>query len=188
MNFSDIEVKAGFESKYMEPSVQVVKFSEIKAGLSAQKQTPFIEITAENNTGLTCTTQFYFAEGKNKEISAQAVFTYVAITNGLDISQDADKDKVKSLIGDFDSYDALASKLATLMIGKPFSMVIKGEVVTPTDASKKQWTKGVLSTIVNTVANASKLTFNPEKHIKGTIVSTPTSSSAPEVVVDNSKW
>lgn len=185
MNFNEIEITNNTGSKFISPGVEVLKFSEIKSG-SANTGTPYIEITAENEAGLTCSTRFYFAEGKNREISAQTMFSYIAVTNGLDITQEEDKTKVKAMLGDFADYDQLASKMATLTIGKPMAMIVKGEVVTLTDSAKKQWTKGILSSIVNTVANKSKLTFNAEKHIKGVITNT---SDTPAVVVETkSDW
>lgn len=167
MNFDNVEVKGGYESKYMELGPQVVKITNIKAGTSSKKGTPFVEIVAEDKAGLTCTTNFYFAPGKNTEISVQTLYNYIAVTNGLNI--ETEKDKVKATIGNFASYDDLASKLSTLLVGKPFAIVIKGEYVDNKDATKDSWVKGVLSSTVATAANVGTLKYDPSK-IGGTLI------------------
>jgi hypothetical protein len=164
MNFSDVEVKPAFESKFLNPGVCVVKFSTITAG-TASTGTPFLELTVEDDAGLTATSRLYFAEGQNKTISVETLYIYLAITNGLDINNDTDKPKIKALIGDFSSYEDLASKLSSKLVGKVFATVLRGEYVNPTDLAKPSWIKAVLGSSVATVANKSKLVFDATKHM-----------------------
>lgn len=169
MNFENIDVKSGgFDKKFIDPGVHTVKFTEIKAG-AAGTGTPYVELTVQDAEELTCSTRFYFAPGKNTEISVQALYSFIAVTNGFDITKDEDKVKVKATIGNFASYDDLATKLSSLLIGKQFAVVIKGKYVDNKDASKDSWVKGELSSIVTTKDKVATLKYDATK-IGGTFV------------------
>ncbi len=169
MNFDNIEVTGGYEAKYIKPGVEVLKFTSITSGESS-KGTPFVEITAEDKTGLVLSTKFYFAEGKNMEISVQTLYAFIAATNGYDLSNDADKTKVKAIIGNFADYTDLAKKLSTVLVGKSLAMVVKGEWVTNKDVTKDSWVKAVMSSTVTKADKADTLKYDATKHIKGIFV------------------
>lgn len=163
MNFDAVEIKETFEAKYITPGPQLVKFTEIGSGAAATG-TGYVELTVENTVGLTCATRFYFAPGKNTEISAQALYDYISVTNGVE------KTKAKEMIGEFTDYGDLAKKLSTLLIGKPFAMLVKGKYIPNKDASKDSWIKAELSTIVTTKDKLETLKFDASKHIIGDFI------------------
>ena len=169
MNFDSVDVKSNnFENKFISPGIELVKFTKIEAG-AAGTGTPFVELTVENKEALTCSTRFYFAPGKNTEISVQALYSFIAVTNGFDVTNEADKVKVKASIGNFLSYEDLAVKLSSLLIGKLFALVIKGKYVDNKDSSRDSWIKGEISSTVATVANIGTLKHDPSK-VNGTFV------------------
>ncbi len=166
ISFGDVEVSEGFVKKFLDPGVEVVRFSEISGG-TASTGTPFISFTVENNAGLTTEDKLYFAEGKNRQISVETIYNWLAITNRLDIKEQ--KEQVKALMPSGETYEEIASKLATLMVGKSFAMLLKGEWVNGKDLTKKSWIKAKLSGIVATEANKGTLTFDPAKNISGSM-------------------
>ncbi len=163
MNFENIEIKEGFEQKYMTTGPAIVKFTEVGSGVAATG-TGYVELTVENTQGLTCSTRLYFAPGKNTEISAQALYDYIAITNNVD------KATAKAKIGDFADYADLAKKLSTLLIGKSFAMLVKGKYIPNKDVTKDSWIKAELSTIVTTVDKLETLKFDASKHVTGDFI------------------
>ncbi len=163
MNFNKVEVKEGFEQKYMSTGTQVVKFIEVGSG-AASTGTGFVELTVENTAGLTCATRFYFAPGKNTEISAQALYDFIAVTNNVE------KAKAKEMIGEFADYADLAKKLSALLIGKPFAMLVKGKYIPNKDVTYDSWIKAELSTIVTTKDKVDTLKFDSSKHISGDFI------------------
>jgi len=169
MNFDNVEVKGGYEAKYMKPGVEVLKFTSVTSG-AASTGTNYLEITAEDKGGLALTSRFYFAEGKNTEISVQTLYAYIAVTNGYNINDDADKTKVKATIGNFADYADLARKVSTVLVGKSLAMVVKGEYKANKDASKDSWIKAEMSSTVAKADKADTLKFDATKHIKGTFV------------------
>ncbi len=163
MNFNDIEVSNNTGNKYLGTGPAIVKFTEIGSGAAATG-TGYVELTVENEAGLTGSSRLYFAPGKNTEISVQALYDYIAITNGVD------KAKAKTMIGDFADYADLAKKLSTLLVGKPFAMLVKGKYIPNKDASKDSWIKAELSTIVTTKDKVDTLKFDASKHVTGDFV------------------
>jgi len=185
MNFNDVEIKEQFVNKYMSTGPNVIKFTEIKGG-DASTGTPFLEFHAVDNGGLTISDRLYFKEGKNKEISVQTLYDWIAVTNGFDLK--TEKDKVKASIGDFASYDDLAKKLSSLLINKPFAMLIKGEYVDNKDATKDSWIKGKLSSVVRTKDKVGELpAFDVTKHVGGSFVK-GTGASNGVVTAQAEKW
>lgn len=185
MNFNEVEVKeGGFEAKYINPGVELVKFTQVSSGKAASG-TDFLEFTTENEAGLTNQTRFYFAAGKNAEISAQALFSFISATNNVE------KAKAKEMVGDFESYEHLATKLSSLLIGKAFAALYKGEYVANKDVTKDSWIKATLSSIVTTKDKVGTLTFDKSKHITGDFVkgaSTETTVSPLEADTKVATW
>lgn len=174
MNFNDVEIKGGFEPKYITPGVEIVKFTQITAG-NASTGTNFLELTVENGAGLACATKFYFAPGKNTEISVQALYNFISATNNVD------KAKAKEMIGEFADFNDLAKKLSSMLIGKPFAALMKGEYVANKDATKDSWIKASLSSIVATKDKIDILKFDKAKHITGDFIKgTGTSTETPQ--------
>lgn len=187
MNFNEVEIKGGFEPKYVSTGPNVIKFTEIKAG-NASTGTQYLEFTAEDAGKLTISDRLYFKPGKNTEISVQSLYAWIAVTNGFDLSKEEDKTKVKATIGDFASYDDLAKKLSSLLINKPFAMLVKGEYVDNKDATKDSWIKGKLSSVVKTKEKVSELpSFDATKHVAGDFVK-GTGASNGVVATHVEKW
>lgn len=181
MNFNEVEVTGGFEKKYMEPGVEVVKLTLVTSGESTQKKSPYVELTFENENKQTVSKQYYLNEGKAFEISAQTFFKFIAAAYKLDLNNETEKATVKGKLGNITSKEELATKLSTILVGKPIAMVIKGEWVNPTDAAKKPYIKSVPSNIVTTVDKVSTLKYDATKHISGEPVTT--TESTPETPV-----
>lgn len=167
MNFNQVEVQQVNQSKYLTPGVSVVKVASVTSGLSSAKQSPFVKITVEDANGATADTDFYL-NGGAFTISANTFFKYIGVVYNLDLSKDADKTTIKAKLGEVANEEALATKLATLLVGKPFAMLLKGRWVNPADTTKKSWVKAELSNIVAPATKANTLTFDATKHITGT--------------------
>ncbi len=183
MNFDNVEIKGGFESKYVSTGANVIRFTEIKAG-DASTGTPYLEFNAEDSGKLTISDRLYFKPGKNTEISVQSLYAWIAVTNGYDLSKEEDKTKVKATIGDFADYADLAKKLSSLLINKPFAMLIKGEYVDNKDATKDSWIKGKLSSVVKTKDKVGELpSFDLSKHVGGSFV-----KGTSGAIVAEQKW
>lgn len=194
-NFNEVNVENA-RNQYLAPGNYVVKTTEVKSGLSAQKQSPYIEITVADATGATASNQYYLntekKEGSDKsafDISGPALIKLVAAANNLDIyaGTDAEKDitknKAKALLGSITSPEALATKLSTLLVGKQVALHLDGKYVNPTDTSKKSWVKAEFGG-GNFVTIPSKLnTLNPNTKIKGTALNTGTDSAVTTGVV-----
>lgn len=170
MNFNEVEVTGGYEKKYMEPGVEVVKLTMVTSGESSQKKSPYIGLTFENEAKQTVSKEYYLNEGKAFEITAQTLFKYIAAAYKLDLNNETEKATVKGKLGNITSKEELATKLSTVLVGKPIAMVIKGEWVNPTDTAKKPYVKSVPSNVVTTVDKVSTLKYDATKHISGSPV------------------
>lgn len=188
-NFNEVNVENA-RNQYLSPGNYVVKTTEVKSGLSSQKQSPYIEVTVADASGATAANQYYLntekKDGSEKsafDISGPALIKLVAAANNLDITVEADKTKAKSLIGAISSPDALATKLSSLLVGKQIAIHLDGKYVNPTDTSKKSWVKAEFGG-GNFVTIPSKLnTLNPNAKIKGTALNTGTDSAVTTGVV-----
>lgn len=176
MNFNEVEITTNQGPKYLTPGVDVIKVINVESGLSTAKSSPFVRITVENNNGETANGDFYL-NGGAFDITAQTLFKYIAAAYNLDLTQDDQKATVKAKLGVVDTKEQLAAKLSSVLVGRQFAMLIKGEWVNPTDTSKKSWVKAVLSNVVATKDKANTLKFDASKHIKGSDASTTSSTS-----------
>lgn len=167
LNFDDASVESG--SAYLEPGINEVKTKEITSGVSSQKSTPYVEITVEDKAGKTANHKYYTSttvnEGKQKsawDITKNQLLQITAAVLGVDA--DTAKTKMPKAADTAD----LASKLSTLLVGKPFAIKLHGEQVIPTDPAKKPWIKAVFGTgtFATTIANKSILVYDATKHIK----------------------
>jgi hypothetical protein len=166
MNFNNVEITSGGQNKYLTTGVEVIKVTEVKSGLSSAKQSPFIEITVSNDAGAVATGQFYLNDGAFN-ISANTFFKFIGAAYKLNIDNEGDKAIIKGKIGEVADKEALAAKLATVLVGRQFAMLLKGEWVHPQDTAKKSFIKTVLSNIVAPADKAGTLKFDSSKHIKG---------------------
>lgn len=171
MNFNEVEIKVNQGPKYLTPGVHVVKVTNVESGESTKQGSPFVRLTVENANGETTTGDFYL-NGGAFDITAQTLFKFIAAAYNLDLTQDDQKATVKAKLGVVDTKEQLAAKLSSVLVGKPFAMVVKGEWINPTDTSKKSWIKAVLSNVVAPKDKANTLKYDESKHIKGTDAST----------------
>lgn len=189
LSFEDAKGKADeYVSKYLSPGINVpVKVKEIKQGLSAQKQSPYVEITIEDATGKTCSQQYYLNTtvkegGKTSAwaISRDAILQLIVAITGTDEATAKTR-----LVGI--TTENIAVKLSAFMIGKPFAIVLGGKWVTPTDPQKKSWVKAEFGTgnFATTVAKATELKYDASKAIKG--VAAPSNSNEQGVSTPTAK-
>lgn len=185
-DFKDATVENGNVNNYLAPGIHKVKVTEIKSGLSSQKQSPYIEFTVSDENNATCSQQYYLTttpgnSGKSAwDISKNAILQIVmAATN-------SDEATAKSKMPTANNQDELAAKLSSMLVGKQFAIHLAGEWVNPTDTSKKSWIKSVFGGYKFAVPTdrIGELKHNPEKHIKGENASA-NSGNAPEVVVSS---
>lgn len=180
LSFEGAKAKAEeYVSKYLSPGINVpVKVKQITQGLSSKKASPYVEITIEDESGKTCSQQYYLNTvvpegGKTSAwvISRDAILQLITAITGVD-----EETALGKLVGI--TTDNISVKLSAFMIGKPFAIVLGGEWVNPTDTEKQPWIKALFGTgnFATTVAKASELKYNPAKAIKG--VAAPTANTA----------
>lgn len=126
----------------LEPGKHIVKVTEVKTGLSTQKQTPYVEISIADKDNKITSDTFYLSttvkEGSIKsafDISKVSLVAMVSAANGWDL------EKSKTILTGCSSIEQLALKLSTALVGKPFAIRLTGEWVYPTDSSKQAWVK-----------------------------------------------
>lgn len=143
-NFEEASVETG--SVYLKPGNHLVKVTEVKSGVSSQKQTPYVEVKVEGSDGSSCSQQYYLSTtvkegGKTSafKISAAALLQLVMAANNMDEAS------AKAKLAGITSPEALAQKLSAALVGKEFGIRIVGEWVNPQDTTKPSWVKGVFS-------------------------------------------
>ncbi len=180
-----------FESKYLTPGNHTVKVSEVKSGVSSQKQSPYLEVEIVDQKGLTCSQQFYLTtvagpSGKSAmDITSANLVILVAAATGADITTDDGKTAAKTKIGNVTSIEDLVKKISTLTVGKSIAIHLDGKIINPTDTTKKDWVKAEFGTGVFAVpvANIGKLKQEPK--IKGTY---STTTQGTPTTTTNSGW
>jgi hypothetical protein len=184
LDFSEAALEVG--TTYMSPGVHVVKITEVKAGLSSQKNTPYVEFTVSDKTGQTASQQYYLTttikEGSTKsafDISKNAILQL--IMSSLNVDEVTAKTKLVGI-----TTENIATKLATLLVGKTLAIRLNGQWVNPTDTNKKSWVKAIFGTgkFTATVELQTSLSYDPAKHIKGTPATTEVASTATTVKAD----
>lgn len=162
-----------FETKYFEVGNHMVRGASVEAGLNSSKQTPYIQITVtDKETGTKECNNRYQLAGGAKEISMHSFIKLVAAANGLD---DSDKDqhtKAKAMIGIVNTPEELATKLASLIVGKEFGMHFDGKWYNPTDTTKKSFVTAVFGNYNFAVPTDKFSTLNPKVKTEGTDAST----------------
>jgi hypothetical protein len=191
LSFDDAAVVAGegFTSKYMAVGNHKVVITEVTKGLSSAKQSPFVQITVENEAKETCSQQYYL-NGGAWNISKDNILTIVSAALGVD--EVTAKSSLTGLTGE--NVDA---KLATLLVGKRIGINLSGEWINPTDTTKKSFVKSVFGKSGRGFLFAVPLnkfeTLNPTPYIKGSDMSvkTPvahTQKGISEPVSDELPW
>ena len=181
LNFDDAAVSE-FVNKYLDPGVHKVTITEVKAGKSSQKQTPYLEVTVADEKGLIVSDQMYLNEGAFK-YSKDSILTLVMAVNNIDI--EAAKTKLVGL-----NTENIAEKLAPVLVGKPFGILIGGQYVYPENIEKKPFVKSVFGSFKFAVplANISELVFDAAKHIRGKKDEAATTAPAPAASSTASQW
>ena len=175
-----------FESKYLTPGNHSVKVSEVKSGVSSLKQSPYIEITVQDQKGLTCSQQFYLTttagpSGKSAmDITSANLVILVAAAIVADVTTEDGKNAAKAKIGNVTSIDALVKQITTLTVGKNIAIHLNGKIINPTDTTKKDWIKAEFATGVFAVPVASIGKLKADVKIKGEY-STPNTNGASAV-------
>ena len=168
-DFQNAELNKNSYKETIKPGIHVVKITSVTNGVSAQKQAPFLEFTAESVDGSAELKQQYYLSttvnpGKQKsawDISKNAILSLVAASNSLD------EETAKSKMPSAKSAEELAQKLAMLIIGKEFRLKVNGE-----EKISQKGTKYVASNFANGVfcesskSAETKLVFSADKNIK----------------------
>ena len=168
-DFQNAELNKNSYKETIKPGIHVVKITSVTNGVSAQKQAPFLEFTAESIDGSAELKQQYYLSttvnpGKQKsawDISKNAILSLVAASNSLD------EETAKSKMPSAKSAEELAQKLAMLIIGKEFRLKVNGE-----EKISQKGTKYVASNFANGVfcesskSAETKLVFSADKNIK----------------------
>jgi len=168
-DFQNAELNKNSYKETIKPGIHVVKITNVTNGVSAQKQAPFLEFTAESVDGSAELKQQYYLSttvnpGKQKsawDISKNAILSLVAASNSLD------EETAKSKMPSAKSAEELAQKLAMLIIGKEFRLKVNGE-----EKISQKGTKYVASNFANGVfcesskSAETKLVFSADKNIK----------------------
>ena len=168
-DFQNAEVNKNSYKETIKPGVHVVKITSVTNGVSAQKQSPYLEFTVESTDGSAELKQQYYLSttvnpGKQKsawDISKNSILSVVAASNSLD------EESAKSKMPSAKSAEELAQKLAMLTVGKEFRLKVNGE-----EKISQKGAKYVASNFANGVfcesskVAESKLTFSAEKNIK----------------------
>lgn len=168
-DFQNAELNKNSYKETIKPGIHVVKITNVTNGVSAQKQAPFLEFTAESIDGSAELKQQYYLSttvnpGKQKsawDISKNAILSLVAASNSLD------EETAKSKMPSAKSAEELAQKLAMLIIGKEFRLKVNGE-----EKISQKGTKYVASNFANGVfcesskSAETKLVFSADKNIK----------------------
>ena len=184
LDFSGAEIEVG--NQYLAPGVHVVKITEVKAGNSSQKGTPYVEFTVADKSGQVASQQYYLTttvkEGSTKsafDISKNAILQL--IMSSMNVDETTAKTKLVGL-----TTDNIATKLATLLVGKTLAIRLNGQWVNPTDTSKKSWVKAIFGTgkFTATVDQQTTLSYDPTKHIKGTPVTSEVAATTSPVKAD----
>lgn len=144
-----------------------VKVTEVKKGNNPTKGTPCLDITVEDEVGAICTQRYTLtatvAEGKQTSawaIASSAILMLVAAANKLD--EAGAKTKLAGL-----SLDNIDTKLSSLLVGKMFSINLKGEHIPNKDVTKDSWIKVEFGgfKFADTLENFDKMPKTP--YIKG---------------------
>lgn len=177
-DFQNAELNKNSYKETIKPGIHVVKITNVTNGVSAQKQAPFLEFTAESIDGSAELKQQYYLSttvnpGKQKsawDISKNAILSLVVATHGLDVqglSVDQMTEAAKAKIPSAKSAEELAQKLAMLFVGKEFRLKVNGE-----EKISQKGTKYVASNFANGVfcesskSAETKLVFSADKNIK----------------------
>lgn len=182
LNFDDAKTSE-FESKYLEPGIHKVKVTEVSVGKSTAKQTPFLKVTVADEKGLTVTEEMYLNEGAFK-YSKDAILTLVMAVANVDI--EGAKAKLVGL-----TTENIADKLAPVLVGKPFAILIGGKWVYPENTEKKPFIKAVFGSFKFAVPldKISELRFDPSKNIRGKKDEAATTApTTPPVSSTASQW
>jgi len=182
-------------SKYFQPGNYLVKTTKVEAGMSSQKQTPYVRISVADKSGMTCEQDYYLSttvkEGSNKsafDISSQAILRILAAANNLDINTEEGKNKTKSYLNGVTTTETLATKLSSLLVGKEFAIHLSGKWVNPSDSSKKSWVKAEFGSGNFAVPSSKLSTLNPNPKVKGEALNNGTSTVTTGITSTEASW
>lgn len=159
LSFEGAEIAKGKTTNYASVGNHKVKVTEVVGGLSSQKQSPYVRITVQNEAGETCT-QDYYTNGGAWNISKSAILTIIAAATGTDEATAKTK-----LVGM--TTENIATKLATMLVGKQFGITLNGEWVNPTDTQKKSFVKSVFGSYLFAVPADQMNKLSTKPYIKG---------------------
>jgi len=182
LNFDDAVIATGSVKNYLEVGNHLVKTTEVIKGESSQKKSPYVQITVADQSGKTCSQQYYI-NGGAWNISKSAILTLVAAAQNCD--ETTAKSKLAGLTG-----DNVDVKLASLLVGKTIGLTLNGEWVNPTDSSKASWVKSVFGSYLFAVPAADFEKLSKKSYIKGEDMSASKASAAPSgaIKADVSAW
>lgn len=163
-NFNDAEEQ---KNSFLSPGIYTVKTTQIVDG-KASTGADFIEWTIEDKSGVACTNRFFLnTEVKNGSSKSAWDITKPAIVNAIAAINKCTFDEAKAKLPQASSPQELASKLATMTVGKIFDIRLSGEEILGKEG-KNNWIKAKFNFAKGTVAPAgsNSLTFDAAKHVK----------------------
>jgi len=160
LNFSSaVEVKTNENiPAFLAPGNHIVTIMEVKKGESAQKKTPFVEISVQDKNLAKCSHVYYISEG-SMPYTTRAILTLIEAA--FDCTEEIALTKVTGL-----STENIDMKLSSLLVGKEIAINIAGEEIMPTGEDKSKWIKSVFGgfTFARPVKDLGKL--STKVHIK----------------------
>ena len=127
-DFSTAETNKNNFKETIKPGIHNVKITSLTNGLSAQKQSPYIEFTVETADNSELKHQYYLSTvinpGKTMSAWDASKNSILSITSA---SLSLDEASAKSKMPPANSVEELAQKLAILLVGKEFRLKVNGE-------------------------------------------------------------
>ena len=172
-SFDDAKISVG--SSILEPGIHNVKTESLEAGYSSQTKAPYIDWKVTDGSA-TCTNRYYLntavKPGSTKsawDITKNAFLQIVA--NALNLNEEVAKSKLPVA----QTPEELATKLAAVVVGKPFRIKINGKEDKKSDGSiilRSEFASGRFCESASIPDAETRLRFNPAKDIKRVPVET----------------
>lgn len=172
MNLNFDDAVTGGNRTYLEPGIHTVRTKEITSG-QTDKGSPYIEWVIEDKAGLTCSKRYYLNsvvnEGKEKSAWDITKNIILGMVKGILSLDDA---AAKAVMPRFttvaDLNTKLAPELTKLVTGKYFDIRLNGQEIEGKNG-KNNWMKADFGTgyfCAPQGTGSTKLTFDPNKHVK----------------------
>jgi len=180
LNLNDAsEEKVGNSSKFQEVGIyDNIRITGVIAGESNTKKTPFVKLEVEGANGEKSTSAEMYVSTTIKDGSTMSAWNITArnLVGIIKSITGKSEQEAKDAILAKDNKD-LASKLATLLVGKPFRAVFYGKEIQGKEG-KNNWVKATMmyTESMKTPISQTKLKFdvNNSKHMEKLPIVDPT--------------